>query len=303
MLKFLLRPLFAAIGYTLFRLQNSKIRGYLFAFFRQRHPERFLCVDQFQFPYIVHTSDNGTSREVYRCGQLDLEKFQRVVEILSKKVMANRRVLLDVGANLGTICIPLVGTGQFERAIAVEPDPLNLRLLRTNIAFNELQEHILVLERAAADDDNRKLLLELSAVNTGDHRIAVSKAPGLHHEENRNRIEVQSITIDSIVESDTAHAEEFLIWMDVQGYEGWALTGAKKTLACTPPLVLEFWPYGMRRAGSFGPLQKSVAPYKYFVDLSDPGATRLAIDDLPVLYNQIGENGDYTDLILLPDEE
>lgn len=303
MVKILLRPFFAAIGYALFRLRNSKIRGYLFAFFHKRHPERFLCVDQFQFPYIVHTSDNGTSREVYRSGQLDLDKFHQVVEISSKKTIANRRVLLDVGANLGTICIPLVGTGQFERAIAVEPDPLNLRLLRTNIAFNELEKRISVLGRAAADDDNRKLSLERSAVNTGDHRIAVSKAPGMHHEENRNRIEVQSITIDTIVESDVARAEEFLIWMDVQGYEGWALTGAEKTLVHTPPLVLEFWPYGMRRADSFGALQRSVAPYKYFVDLTDAKATQHSIEHLPVLYNQIGENGDYTDLIFLPNEE
>ena len=150
MLKYLLHPLFAAIAYALFKLRDSKLRGYLFAFFRRRYPGRFLCVDQFEYPYVVHTSDNGTSREVFRSGQLDLEKFTRVMELLPPQVVANRRVLLDIGANLGTICIPLVAAGHFARAIAVEPDPLNLRLLRTNIALNDLQGRIEVLNRAVA---------------------------------------------------------------------------------------------------------------------------------------------------------
>ena len=39
--------------------------------------------------------------------------------------------------------------------------------------------------------------------------------------------------------------------MDVQGYEGYILTGAKNTLQFTPPLVTEFWPYGMKRASTY----------------------------------------------------
>ena len=301
MLKYLLHPLFAATAYALFKLRNDKLRGYLFAFFRRRYPDRFLCVDQFEYPYVIHTSDNGTSREVFRSGQLDLEKFTRVVELLPPQMLANRRVLLDVGANLGTICIPLVAAGHFERAIAVEPDPLNLRLLRTNIALNELHERIAVLNRAAADDDNRTLSLERSPVNTGDHRISVSNEPGQQREEDRNRIEVQSITIDTIVEADSASANEFLIWMDVQGYEGWALAGAVQTLAHTPPLVLEFWPYGMQRARSFDALLQALAQYRWFVDLADPNAERRGINELQALHDEIGEAGDYTDLLVMRD--
>jgi FkbM family methyltransferase len=300
LLKFLLHPLFAATGYVLFKIRSAKLRGYWYAFIRKRYPDRYLCVDQFNHPYVVHTSDNGTSREVFRSGQLDIEKFTRVIELLSPKAVAKLRVLLDIGANLGTICIPMVAAGHFERAIAVEPDPLNLRLLRTNIALNELHDRIEVVDRAAADQDGLTLSLEHSPINTGDHRISVSDAPGLQREEDRNRIEVQSITIDAIVEADEAPANDILIWMDVQGYEGWALAGAAQTLAQTPPLVIEFWPYGIQRAGSFDALQQALTPYGSFVDLADPTARRRSIDELTALYKEIGEGGNYTDLMVMP---
>lgn len=300
MLKFLLHPLFAAASYTWFKLRNSKLRGYLFAFIRKRYPDRYLCVDGFEYPYVVHTSDNGTSREVFRSGQLDIEKFSRVTELLSVEVAAKSRVLLDIGANLGTICIPLVAAGHFERAIAVEPDPVNLRLLRTNIALNELHERIEVIGRAAADQDGRTLLLERSPINTGDHRISVTNEPGQQQEQDRNKIAVESITIDSIISIARAAADEILIWMDVQGYEGWALAGATRTLARTPPLVFEFWPYGMQRAGSFDALQQALAPYGCFIDLADPNGVRRDIDQLSVLCDEIGEGGEYTDLLVLP---
>ena len=141
-------------------------------------------------------------------------------------------MLLDIGANLGTICIPLVATGHFERAITIEPDPENLRLLRTNIALNELHDRSEVLDKAAADKDGHTLSLKCSPINTGDHRIAVSNAPGQRHEKERGQIDVHSITIDTIIKSDTASADEIFIWMDVQGYEGWALASAAQTLTC-----------------------------------------------------------------------
>ena len=299
MLKFLLSPLFAGLSYALFKLRHEKLRGYLFAFIRKHYPGRYLSVDVFEHPYVVHTSDNGTSREIFRSGQLDLQKFNRVIELLPSETTKGR-VLLDIGANLGTICIPLVAARHFERAIAVEPDPENLRLLRTNIALNELHDRIEVLDKAAADKDGHTLSLERSPINTGDHRIAVSNAPGQQHEEERCQIDVQSITIDTIIKSDTASADEIFIWMDVQGYEGWALAGAVQTLAHTPPLVIEFWPYGMQRAESFDLLQLALAPYGYFIDLADKHAVRRPLEELPALHREIGEDGAYSDLLLLP---
>jgi hypothetical protein len=40
-----------------------------------------------------------------------------------------------------------------------------------------------------------------------------------------------------------------VIWIDIQGYEGYAFVGAKKLLARGIPVVSEIWPYGMQRAG------------------------------------------------------
>ena len=40
-----------------------------------------------------------------------------------------------------------------------------------------------------------------------------------------------------------------LIWIDVQGYEGFVYRGAGGTLAGGLPTVSEVWPYGILRAG------------------------------------------------------
>lgn len=74
MLKFLLSQLFAGLSYALFKLHHAKLHGYLFAFIRKHYPGRYLSVDVFEHPYVVPTSDNGTSRELFRSGQLDLKK-------------------------------------------------------------------------------------------------------------------------------------------------------------------------------------------------------------------------------------
>ena len=40
-----------------------------------------------------------------------------------------------------------------------------------------------------------------------------------------------------------------LIWVDVQGYEGYVFNGAKKFLSKGIPVVSEIWPYGILRTG------------------------------------------------------
>ncbi len=42
-------------------------------------------------------------------------------------------VLLDIGANIGIISIGMLTQGEMDRAIAIEPDPFNVELLRRNI--------------------------------------------------------------------------------------------------------------------------------------------------------------------------
>jgi hypothetical protein len=41
-----------------------------------------------------------------------------------------------------------------------------------------------------------------------------------------------------------------LAWVDIQGHEGHFFKGARQTISKKIPVVCEFWPYAMERAGT-----------------------------------------------------
>jgi len=96
-----------------------------------------------------------------------------------------------------------------------------------------------------------------------------------------------------------------LIYMDIQGYEGLALKGASELIAAAPPLVIEFWPYGMKRLESYEALCENLcsAPYSRFANLAEkePSFQPFSKMTLDALYQQLGEGAEqFTDLLLLP---
>lgn len=157
--------------------------------------------------------------------------------------------LLDVGANLGMICIALLRQGWFERAIAFEPAPDNLRLLRLNVAQNGMAERVLVIPAALSARDG-EMELELSGDNSGDNRIRVLDTGGAWKEDRRALVRVRVRTLDeALAEAAVEPGTVRLVWADIQGHEGRFLEGARHTLARGVPVVSELWPYGILRSG------------------------------------------------------
>ena len=190
----------------------------------------YLYVETEQARFVVNARDQAISRGLFVSGSADFEKFKTTADLLKRhKSMNTIDLLVDVGANLGSICIPAITRGFVKRAIAVEPHPTNCRLLRANIALNDLLDQIEVVARAASAIDNEMLVTELSNDNWGDHRIFSSvRTGGLYGEADRKQMEVQSIKIDSLLGLEGNPA--LLIWMDIQGYEGHALQGRNSCL-------------------------------------------------------------------------
>ena len=235
-------------------------------------------------------------RYLYVDGEFDYDTialaFQRLRDL--GRLEDRNRTLLDIGANIGTVCIPMILDGWFQRAVAFEPEPLNYSLLERNVRQNHLRDKILTYQIALAGS-NTDLVLRRSRVNFGDHRIADDQGNG------RDTVHVSGRTLDSFLEESTIPIEDIsLLWMDVQGYEPHVLEGARTLLGRNIPFVLEFWPQGMVEAKSdaerfVATLQGSFAHY---VDLSEEGAPRHPISRLPQLYELYG-SGRFTDLLLL----
>ena len=87
--------------------------------------------------------------------------------------------------------------------------------------------------------------------------------------------------------------------MDIQGYEGHALLGAQQLLAEKPPLVLEFWPYGMLRSDSFSALCSSLVHYSGFFNLAKALDGLRKMTELESLFHEIGSAGQFTDILVI----
>ncbi len=247
--------------------------------------------------FVIDTRDKGgMPKQLFSEGTFDFGDFTLTLELLRQHNVypGTPTLLIDVGANIGPICIIAVARGYSKRAIAIEPEPHNCRLLRANIALNGLTETISVHESACGMFDNETLDLELSEDNLGDHRIRLSDLPGRDNEDKRHKIQIRSNTLDTLCPVEPA--ENTLIWMDTQGYEGYVLAGARRWLDAGTPLVAEFWPYGMKRANSFGLMKAALANYAGFHNLwQNPNRFR-PISELDDLYEELDKAGDFSEI-------
>jgi len=255
---------------------NRKVRSFLFNMLAETPGADFAYVNRGRERYLVNCHDKAISKMVFATGEFEFEKFERALQVLRFQTpMTELDLLVDVGANIGTVCIPAVVRGLARAAVGIEPHPVNCKLLRANIALNSVDARVAVHESAVGECDNETLMLELSTDNWGDHRIAVTREDGKFGEAARKTIAVQSMRLDGLVAPSMA--KNALIWMDAQGYEGFILKGAAALLDVRVPLVSEFWPYGMRRAGSYSLFREQLSGYRGFIDLNDEAAVHQSL--------------------------
>lgn len=168
--------------------------------------------------------------------------FERQILDLMRHFLAPGGFLLDIGANIGWFSVigsRLVGAAGI--VVAVEPDPYNLRLLRSNLRLNGCVNVEVI--SVAAGAEHRNATLYRSGDNQGDHQLAVGS--------NRaDRVNVQVRTIDALL-TGRKQAASF-VKIDTQGSETAILRGMGATLMRMerPRMVLEYWPFGLVECGS-----------------------------------------------------
>lgn len=220
---------------------------------------KFTTVRTRQGVFKVSLSDEVIGKHLYCSGEFELDLIRNAFRFLrEQKLMPPRGegTILDIGANNGVISIGALHTGELERAIAIEPDPVNLRLLQCNVGLNRLADRVYCLPYAVSDREG-EVELEICETNSGDHRIRipeelrVSSAPELFSESQRRVITVPSGPLDELLLGVPREFVESIavVWVDVQGYEGYVFKGARELISKGLPVVAEIWPYGIHRAG------------------------------------------------------
>jgi FkbM family methyltransferase len=205
----------------------------------------------------VDCADRYIAKSLYCRREYEQDLMQLVTTHLRATGLIPQKgkgTFLDVGANMGVTCVGMLHGGEFERAVAVEPDPRNVELLRRNMQQNGFEARS-VCVHCAVSDRAGAIQLELSDTNFGDHRVRAAGSADSNGErfgESRRRvIEVETKRLDDLMASLPREFSESLalIWMDVQGFEGHVIAGGPKIFTSGIPLATEIWPYGILRSG------------------------------------------------------
>jgi len=231
----------------------------------------------------------GKHLYVYR--ELERVEMREAIRLLGEEGYLNAPgdTLLDVGANIGMTCIPLLKAGHFQRAIAFEPAPDTYRYLARNIEQNGLGQRIRAFPWALSSRSGT-CRMEISKENSGDNRVRLDSRHGFFGEEGRGTIEVPAKTMDELLAelADLQGARIGLVWVDVQGHEGHFFLGAKSLFASGIPAVTEFWPYAILRSGisetDFGNIVSGL--FTHFYVLSKEPAVKRDISEVSALFRR-----------------
>ena len=264
-----------------------------------------LTADTKQGRFTVNTSDQFISKALFLGGSFEYEVINRAIDLLVKHEILqpkNEGLLLDIGANIGTVCVSLLRRKVFSGALAFEPHPGNFELLQKNVKQNGLAERVQAFPMGLSSQ-NGELVFELSPDNSGDHRIRMDDEAQsvLFDEAERQISRVPVSTLDELVKDAGVNISDIrLIWMDVQGHEWHVLAGAESVLNHGIPTVLEFWPYGLNRAGVTREMfvERLKANFTHMIDVADESGELLDVAHVEQLYNKYSADVN-TDLILL----
>mgnify|MGYP000176852642 FL=1 len=187
---------------------------------------------------LVHDErDQHVSKGIAENGVWEVYESQLVIERLQAG-----EAFIDVGANIGYYSVlASQWVGEAGRIYGFEPDPNNFSLFEANVALNKLN-NVECFNVALSNCDNEGALY-LNDSNFGDHQI-------YDNGDGRDSFAIQlrnGSTLLSSVENIR------LVKIATPGAEYQVLSGLLPLLkkqAGPLSLIVEFWPYGLKKSGS-----------------------------------------------------
>jgi FkbM family methyltransferase len=169
--------------------------------------------------FVCDVSREGPQKLLYLLGERCVSESHLVRSLLRPGMN-----IVDVGANIGYYLLMFEqAVGPAGRVIAIEPSPENLPELRLNVDLNKLS-NVEIIPKAVGDTSKRVWLRK--GINSGVKPDGVAS------------YSVEQELIDNLVTGQV----DFLK-IDIEGYEGFALKGARRVLSVyRPTIFLEMHP-------------------------------------------------------------
>ena len=158
-------------------------------------------------------------------------------ELLERLARRRPGTFLDVGAHVGYHTVRLLDRLPEVRAVAVEPNPAVLELLRANLATAGIDERVTVLPVAAWNRDTVVGLHQVETDNSGDYRVVPDGS-----------LRVDAVRLDTV--AAVISGEVAVVKVDLQGRDHRAIAGLDAVLRCDrPDVVCEFCPDAIEELG------------------------------------------------------
>lgn len=187
----------------------------------------------------LHYSRGTSLIECIQGGRVyEPEVTRRLVRELLRRDAAT---YLDVGANLGLMTLNVLAEVPNVKVVAFEPGPHQAQLLRKNVAANQLEDRVAIVQQAlGSTSGTSKFVVHKDQHSSGDGFFDTGRAG-------------QSVTIDVQVGTldewwvDAGSPRVDAIKIDTEGAELWVLQGGQKLLEkCRPIVIFELHPKNIR---------------------------------------------------------
>jgi FkbM family methyltransferase len=197
----------------------------------------YIAVEKDESLYILPTRQKfGVSRFAW-WNWKEHRHLERALAMLDRLgVELPGAAFVDVGANIGTTTVQALRRFPFTTGYAFEPEPGNFRLLRVNLAANDL-DHLVRPFNVAVSSRSGTGSLALRSEIGSKHRLV---GDGFRED---GALTVPLLALDELVQDGRLPADDVgLLWLDIEGHELEALQGARTLLDRSIPIVMEFDP-------------------------------------------------------------
>ena len=162
--------------------------------------------------------------KVYRRDQVD-DAEQRAEFLSFVSYCSNKMLLYDIGAHFGVFSLASAHFGG--RAIAVDPSPEAIEMIRIERTLNNCADRVSVIHAAVSDSNGAIEMLSSGVFSNGYFKVASQRPKS-------ELTPVQAVTIDQMT---VQFGRPTHIKIDVEGYEAAVLRGARTTLRQFSPIL------------------------------------------------------------------
>ena len=185
-------------------------RNFLFRLLRK---DRLPIVSRQMEDHLILFSPSGViGRRLMVHGDWHREHVYSAISLLVKHGFSfDKKVALDIGANIGTQTIYMHLHGLFSRIIAVEPEANNFFLLKANVEVNDLMDKTALINAALAKESGTVPLYVNEGFADGGNSLLARKSLA-------RSVDVEAVTLNDVL--TRAEPEEVgFCWIDTEGFD------------------------------------------------------------------------------------